>query len=271
MSTLETDRSFIGSLPESYQKYLVPLIFEPYAANIAGRVAALEPARVLEVACGTGAATRAMASALPAGTSIVATDLNQPMLDRAQALGTSRPIEWQTANGQELPFEDASFDVVVCQFGVMFFPDKAKAYSEARRVLKPGGAYVFNVWDRVEENEFADEVTTAMARLFPENPPRFLPRTPYGYYDRVTIARHLQDGGFTVVPEITTVTDRSRAASARFPAIGFVQGTPVRNELEACGGNLDEATAFAIDAVAKRFGPAIVDAKMQAHVITVTR
>src|SRR6185437_3429182 len=150
---------------------------------LASRQSTRKLSRVLEIAAGTGVVTRHLASKLPADVSIVATDLNQPMLDTAADMGTSRPVEWRPADAMQLPFEGGEFDAVVCQFGVMFFPDKAKAFSEARRVLRPGGVLLFNVWDRIEENEFADAVTTALESLFPDDPPRFLARTPHGYHD----------------------------------------------------------------------------------------
>src|SRR5262245_60330581 len=134
----DVDKTFAGSIPEIYDAYMVPLIFEPYAIDLAARLAADPPARLLEIAAGTGAVTRRLALELPATTEIVATDLNQPMIDRAGAIGTTRPVTWRQADAQQLPFADASFDCVVCQFGVMFFPDKARAFSEIRRVLKPG-------------------------------------------------------------------------------------------------------------------------------------
>ena len=164
MSGPEGDKIFAGSIPKLYDELLVPLIFEPYADDIASRLASRKVSRVLEIAAGTGVVTRRLASALPADVAIVATDLNRPMLDMAAEVGTTRPVEWREADAMQLPFADGEFDAVVCQFGVMFFPDKAKAFSEARRVLKPGGTFLFNVWDRIEENEFADTVTTG-ARL----------------------------------------------------------------------------------------------------------
>src|SRR5437867_10991122 len=127
----------------------------------------------------------------------------------------------------QLPSPDGMFDAVVCQFGVMFFPEKSTAFSEARRVLRSGGVFMFNVWDRIKENEFADTVTTALESLFPNDPPRFLARIPHGYYDRPTIGRDLADGGFTRAPQITTVAARSRAQSSRVPAIAYCQGTPL--------------------------------------------
>src|SRR5215468_3705111 len=177
-----TDKLFAGSIPEIYDRYLVPLIFEPYALELAERVAGHQPQRVLETAAGTGVLTRAMAARLPQAL-IVATDLNQPMLDHAARRLAGSGIDWRPADALALPFEDRSFDVVTCQFGAMFFPDKVKGFGEARRVLKPGGRFLFNVWDRISENEFADVVTQSLADLFPHDPPRFLARTPHGHHD----------------------------------------------------------------------------------------
>ncbi|MGZ5151802.1 MAG: class I SAM-dependent methyltransferase [Burkholderiales bacterium] len=270
MSSAATDKVFTGSIPKLYETYLVPLIFEPYATDLVDRLTSRSLTRVLEIAAGTGVVSRALASVLPENVSIVATDLNQPMLDQASALGTKRPVEWRQADAMQLPFTDATFDAVVCQFGVMFFPDKSKAFSEARRVLRPGGVFIFNVWDRIEENEFADSVTTRLASLFPEDPPRFLARTPHGYHDRSAIERDLANGGFTALPRITTVAARSRAQSYRVPAVAYCQGTPLRNEIEARGpSRLSEATDLAAEAIAQRFGRADVDGKIQAHIVTI--
>jgi len=264
------DDLFAGSIPTLYETLLVPLIFEPYAADLVNRLSARPVSRVLEIASGTGVVTRALASALPEDVSIVATDLNQAMLDQASMVGTTRVVEWRQADAMQLPFPDRQFDVVACQFGVMFFPDKAKAFSEARRVLAPGGVFIFNVWDRLAENEFADVVTGALESVFPADPPRFLARTPYGYHDRRAIERDLATAGFNASPQINTVQARSRAAAARIPAVAFCQGTPLRNEIEARGGSrLNEATDVATEAIAKRFGQGAIDAKIQAHVVVV--
>ncbi|HKP97566.1 MAG TPA: class I SAM-dependent methyltransferase [Fibrobacteria bacterium] len=272
MTKPDTDKIFSGSIPNLYQTHLVPLIFEPYAADLVDRLKAPGLSRVLEVAAGTGVVTRAMASALPASVSIAATDLSQPMLDQAAALGTSRPVEWRQADAMQLPFADGSFDAVVCQFGVMFFPDKAKAFSEARRVLKPGGLFLFNVWDRLEANGFAATVMAALEPLFPEDPPRFLARTPYGYFDHAAIGRDLAAGGFTEKARFAVVAARSRAGSARIPAVAYCQGTPVRNEIEARdAARLGEATDAAEAAIAARFGNGAVEAGIRAHVVAVTR
>jgi SAM-dependent methyltransferase len=266
----DTDKTFAGSIPQLYESYLVPLIFEPYARDLAGRLAARSPARVLEVAAGTGVVTRAMAATLPDAASIVATDLNQPMLDQAKTIAITRAVDWRQADAMNLPFDDRTFDAVVCQFGVMFFPDKAKAYAEARRVLRPGGLYMFNVWDRIEENEFAHTVTTALESLFPDDPPRFLARTPHGYCERRRIEEDLARGGFVAAPTFETVSARSRSKSPSIPAIAYCQGTPLRSEIEARGGaRLGEATDVAAEAIARTFGRGAVDGKLQAHVIAV--
>jgi SAM-dependent methyltransferase len=194
------------------------------------------------------------------------------MLDLASAIGTRRPVEWRQADALQLPFSAASFDAVVCQFGVMFFADKPRAFAEAHRVLRPGGVLVFNVWDRLEDNEFADVVTRALASWWPRDPPRFLARIPHGYHDHPAIERDLASGGFSAGPRMHTVAARSRAASARVPAVAYCQGTPLRNEIEARDpSGLEAATAAAVTEIARRFGPGPVDGKIQAHVITVDR
>jgi ubiquinone/menaquinone biosynthesis C-methylase UbiE len=270
--TSDTDKGFSGSIPSLYEKYLVPLIFESYAVDLVNRLTSKSIGHILEVAAGTGVATRALATALPDNVSIVATDLNQAMLDQVSTIGTKRLIEWRQADAMQLPFPDEMFDAVVCQFGVMFFPDKPKAFSEARRVLKKGGIFIFSVWDRIEENEFADVITTSLESVFPDDPPRFLVRTPYGYYDHPTIKKDLADGGFTASPQISTVTARSKAESSQIPAIAYCQGTPLRNEIESRDASrLDEAINVAAEAIAQQFGRGAVNGKIQAHVVTIEK
>jgi SAM-dependent methyltransferase len=272
MSPSDLDRGFLGSVPELYEQYMVPLIFEPYAADLAARIALRQPSRVLEIAAGTGVLTRQLANALPTSVAIVATDLNQPMLDQAAAIGTRRPVEWRQADVMQLPFADEAFDVVACQFGAMFFPDKSKAFSEARRVLCPGGWFMFSVWDRIDQNEFADAVDQALQALFPDCPPRFMARVPHGYYDDSVIRHDLAQSGFDRVPEFITLASRSRADSPRIAAVAYCQGTPLRGEIEALGSpHLAEVTDVATLALEHRFGPGPVDGKMQAHVITAQR
>ena len=255
-----TDKAFTGSIPEIYDRFFVPLIFEPYAHDLAELIAKAAPKAVLEIAAGTGVVTRVMAARLPADVRLTITDLNQPMLDRAKAQqADDSRIEWRQADALALPFQDQSFDAVVCQFGVMFFPDKVQGYREARRVLKPGGHYFLNVWDRILENDFADVVTQALAAMFPSDPPRFMARTPHGYHDAEQIRRELNAAGFADI-SIEAVDHRSKAASPRDPAIAYCQGTPLRTEIEA-RGNLEEATNRAAEALAQRFGSGAVDGR----------
>ena len=268
----DADKLFAGSIPQLYDEYMVPLIFEPYAADIAARVAVRQPSSLLEIAAGTGVVTRHLTRALGPEVQIIATDLNQTMLDRAAAVGTSRPIEWRQADAMLLPFSDESFDVVVCQFGAMFFPDKPRAFSEAKRVLRQGGAFIFNVWDSIDQNEFAEAVTMALQEMFPSDPPRFMARIPHGYSDTKVIARHLAEGGFDHQPVICTLAAKSRAASSSIPAVAYCQGTLLKNEIEARDpSRLIEATNAAASAIGKRFGRGAVEGKIQAHIVVVER
>lgn len=264
-----SDTVFGGPLPALYDAAMVPLIFAVYAEDLATRVAALQPARVLETAAGTGAVTRALAARLAPPVELVATDLNPPMLAHAQAVGTPRPVVWQVADAMRLPFGDGHFDVVACQFGAMFFPDKARAFAEARRVLRPGGRLLFSVWDAIGHNELADTVTQALAALHPADPPRFLARTPHGYHEVATVLRDLALGGFRTRPEVETVGARSRAPDAGHVAASFCLGTPLRGEIEARGMDLDEARIACAAAIAARFGDGPVDAGIRAHVFSV--
>lgn len=265
----ESDKVFAGSVPENYDRYIVPLIFQGYADDMARRVAARSPKSVLETAAGSGAVTRAVAEVLPEDAAYTATDLNPPMLEHAQRRqADDARITWRQADAQALPFADHSFDLVCCQFGAMFFPDRVKAYREARRVLKPRGVFIFSVWDRIEENIFANDVTDALAELFPQDPPRFLARTPHGYHELTQIRQDLGAAGFSDI-RMATRPDQSRAPSPRYVAISYCEGTPLRGEIEA-RGELAAATDHAAAALAKRHGEGEVSAKIQAHVIEAT-
>ncbi|MEK1901311.1 MAG: class I SAM-dependent methyltransferase [Rhizobium sp.] len=265
---LEKDKLFVGSIPENYDHYMVPLIFEPFALDLARRAASLSPGVVLETAAGTGVVTRALAPKLSSGARYIISDLNQPMLDYAASQqGFDSRLEWRQADALALPFENAAFDLVLCQFGAMFFPNRISGYREAKRVLKPGGHFLFNVWDRIEENVFADDVTNALARMFPDDPPRFLARTPHGYHDKALIRAELEEAGFSHVV-IETKAEHSRASSPRIPALAYCHGTVLRSEIEArAPGKLDVATDCAASAIADRHGDGEIAAKIQAHVI----
>ena len=267
-----TDKAFAGSIPEIYDRFLVPLIFESYARDLADRLARGELHAVLETAAGTGVLTRELASRLPARTRLIATDLNQAMLDVAT---TKQPaesrLEWRQADALALPFEDQSFDAVACQFGVMFFPDKVHGYKEARRVLKADGRFLFSVWDKISENEFIDVITQTVAMMFPHDPPRYMARIPYGYYDVEEISQQLTAAGFTSI-SVETLDDISRAPSPRDPAIAYCQGGPLRSEIEARDASrLEEATQRSAEALAQRFGSGAIEGRIRAYLITAIR
>jgi len=264
----ESDRVFAGSIPEFYDRHFVPLIFAPYAADLARRLQEAKAERVLETAAGTGVVTRAIAARLPSTARITATDLNEPMLSHARTTLADARITWKTADAQTLPFDDQSFDAVVCQFGVMFFPDKVKAYKEARRVLKPGGRFLFNVWDKISDNEFADVVTQALAEMFPSDPPLFMARTPHGHHDIARIRADLKTAGFSDV-STEAKDERSKAPSPHDVAVAYCEGSPLRNEIEARDkARLQEATSRAAAAIARRFGAGPVDGRIRAIIIT---
>ena len=203
---------------------------------------------------------------------LVATDLNEAMLAVAQAQGTTRPVTWRQADAMALPFDDVSFDAVVCQFGAMFFPNRAHAFAEARRVLRPGGTLLFNVWDRIETNDFARVVSEVLAELFPEDPPSFMASVPHGYFSADAIARDVALAGFARPPIIATVTATSRADTPRHAALAYCQGTPMRGEIEARGGvSLEDVTAVATAALAARLGDGPIAGRIQALVVQVAR
>jgi SAM-dependent methyltransferase len=267
-----TEVRFSGSVPAIYESHLVPLIFQPYADDMAARVAALRPRSVLETAAGTGVVTRALRAVLPAATPIVATDLNPGMIEEARKRATLEGVTWQQADAQALPFDDGRFDVVVCEFGVMFFPDRVQAFREARRVLAPGGHLLFNVWDSLETNPLAGLAQAAVISEFPQDPPRFLERLPYGQADRDMYRRQLRDAGFSADAVFEDIDAVSRSPSARDAAHALCAGTPMRAEIEAKGeGALDRAVAAATRRIETALGPGPVEAPMRAFVVTVAR
>ncbi len=262
------DTSFAGSIPALYDRYLGPMIFAPYAEHVAALLSGMTSGRVLELAAGTGIVTEALARRLPPGVELVATDLNQAMIDHAAKKAGLARVTLRQADALALPFPAASFDAVVCQFGVMFYPDRVKGHREAKRVLKADGRYVFTLWDSLEHNPVTRCVVEAAGRHLPQNPPRFLARTPHGHHDRDRARAELQQAGFAQI-DIEVVTLPSRTASPRDPAIGFCQGTPMRGEIEAAAPQgLQETTDIVAAALEREFGAGPIEAPIQALIVT---
>jgi ubiquinone/menaquinone biosynthesis C-methylase UbiE len=265
-----TDTVFAGSIPAIYDRYMVPLVFAPYARLVAERAAELRPRRILETAAGTGVVTEELHRALPEA-EIVATDLNAPMLEQAARRISAANVQFKPADAQALPFDDKLFDLVVCQFGLMFVPDKVRANSEARRVLRDGGRYLLVIWDRIEHNLATMAAGHAVAELFPMDAVRFYERIPFRYHDVGQIEQDLLAAGFTDI-EYETVELHSRAASARDAAIGLVQGTPVRSDIEAIDpAKLGPATDAAEQALRRYEGRDGFEAPMSARLVTAIR
>ena len=262
---------YSGSVPSLYDRYRGPVFFEPYARDLARRLQHITQGSVLEIAAGTGIVTRMLARLLPDEVTIVASDLSQEMLDFAAVQAGVERVIWRQADALALPFPHGAFEAVLCQFGVMFFRDKVQGYREALRVLKPSGCFVFNTWDRIEQNEFCWIVNEAVAQLFPQDPPGLLARTPYGYYDLNVVVEQLRAAKFGEI-SVETIERQSHAPSARDLAIGFCQGSPLRSEIEVRdAARLAEATDAATQALLARFGSGPIVGKMRAHIITATR
>lgn len=266
----EMELRFTGSVAESYDQMMVPLIFQPYADELARRAQKWQPARILETAAGTGVATEALHKALPDAL-IVATDLNPPMIDVASKRVLSDKVCFEQANAQELPFADDGFDLVLCQFGAMFFPDRIRAFSEARRVLRPGGRFLLAVWDRIERNRLSAEAQQALVDLFPDNPPLFMREGPFGYHDPSRIEEDLRSAGFRSI-SIETLERRSRGPSAHDIAQAFCFGTPMGVEVEDLRpGSLNEVFLAVEKRLSALQGPDGIDEPISAHVVTATK
>ncbi len=256
MSDSSSDAEFVGAIPALYESLLVPMIFQEPARSLASAIAALRPSDVLETAAGTGVLTRELVALRDV--SVTSTDLNAAMIEAARSRLSSDRVRWQVADAMDLPFDDASFDVVACQFGAMFFPDKVAGYAEAARVLRPGGSLVFNVWDRIETSVVADVVTAALCSAAPRDSLDFLRRTPHGYFDVQAIDAELSAAGYDEI-RIEAMDGTSRS-TAHDGAVAYCQGTPLRGEIEQSSLDLERATVIATQALEARFGPGRFDA-----------
>ena len=254
--------SFAGSVAANYRRYLMPLSFTAYAHSLAGRVPLRHGARLLEVACGTGAVTQVLHNALPMGATLTATDLNPDMLAEAEALlGPAADVQFQVADGTALPFDDASFDTVLCQFGVMFFPDLARGFAEAARVLKPGGALVFSVWDALPSNPLPALVFDTVKPFFPAEPPAIM-QLPFSCHDIQALRHTLAGAGFQRM-SFHVERRRCHAPDAQAIAMGFIHGSPLGADLEQQGVS-DAAVAAVIAALESQYGTGAINAPMQA-------
>lgn len=264
---VNSNMGFAGSMPENYDRYLGPVHFEPFADDLAKRVAATQPrGAVLEIACGTGIVTKRLRASLPASIRLVATDLSQAMLDYARAKLADASIQWQQADAMALPFEPASFGAVTCGFGVMFVPDKPAAFRESRRVLARGGAFVFNVWDGFDGNECSRIVFETMRTLLTKKQPEFL-KIPFAFNDRDLIRRLLASEKFEAI-EIEPVTINASCPTARDFAVGVLRGTPAGNEIQQEGIPFDDAVDTVGAALARALGDKPLRIERRALVVT---
>ncbi|HMG71240.1 MAG TPA: class I SAM-dependent methyltransferase [Gemmatimonadaceae bacterium] len=268
----ERSTRFDGSIPEMYDRYLGPLLFEPFAADIADRVARRRPRKVLEIAAGTGIVSRAMMDRLPRETSLTISDLNAPMLDYArQKVGTHRrDVEWRQGDAQKLPLQGESFDMVVCQFGLMFFPDKRKGLREFYRVLEKGGSLVFSVWDSIDQNPVQSIAHSTIATFFETAPPDFY-QIPCGMGDLEVVRRLTEEAGFKdIVIEPVSLTGTSE--SAQNAAVGLVKGNPVINAIRERGtADVDEIIRTVARVLEDQFGALSLQVPLRAHVVTAVK
>ncbi|TCK17935.1 ubiquinone/menaquinone biosynthesis C-methylase UbiE [Thiogranum longum] len=242
--------AFTGNIPENYDRYLGPMFFHCCAEDLAGRVSGYPAQKVLEIAAGTGIATRLLRDFLPDEVQLVASDLNPDMLRHAeQKFSAAENISFQPADAMQLPFGKAQFDVVVCQFGIMFCPDKIQAFSEAHRVLTPGGRLQFSVWGSLAHNPLPRTTNEILANYFDGDAPAFL-HVPFSYYDPVEIQQDMEDAGFDDI-EFTTLDGECVFSRPRHAALGIVTGSPLRIEIEQRG---DTAVDDVVDGVASGLG-----------------
>lgn len=257
--------AFTGNVPQHYETYLGPLFFEPYAVDIAARIEKARHQTILELACGTGRVTKHLLAKLPAQGRLVATDLNEAMLTVAREKVQDDRIQWQAADAQALPYGDDTFDLAVCQYGVMFFPDKDKAFKEAARVLKSGGTFLFNAWDHLRHNALAQAAREVTEELFPDEPPTFLEKGPYSLFDKAAIERLTEAAGF-IETGIETVSLIGIAATAGDAVNGIIDGTPISGFLHERGADVPAVKEKLRSRLQSRYGNINISLPMQAFV-----
>lgn len=261
------DAAYVGTIPEHHHREIGPFLFEPYARYTAERIKALGPGRVLETACGTGIVTRRLREVLSDDALLVASDLNPPMLAVARkTVGHAAPVEWTQADLCNLRFADGAFDAVVCQFGLMFAPDKLAAVREARRVLRPGGTFLVTTWAPLERNPIVAVAHHAITLLLAEDPPQHLRRTPFGFGDPEVLADLLHEGGFRDVV-VDVLEKAATSPSASELAIGLIEGSPLADEIKARDeARLPAVVSAVARAIARRYGDKPVKARISALV-----
>jgi SAM-dependent methyltransferase len=266
------DTDFVGDIPGNYHRYLGPILFHAFADDLAARIEAKRGMRVLETACGTGIVTQRLAERLRGMGSVVATDLNEAMIAHAQGeMPAGRaPVEWQTADATRLPFPDCSFEAVVCQFGLMFFPDKPAGIREALRVLKPGGRFVFNVWDAMEKNPIQRIAHETAGRFFPDDPPLFY-KVPFSLHDPEPTRALLAQAGFAPI-EVTPLAKEGASPTAAEAARGLIDGNPIGSAIrERRPEAVDEVRRATAAAVAAELGERPVRVPLRAIVFEARR
>lgn len=264
---------FTGSIPEIYDRCLGPLLFDFSARDLAARVKAHMPEEgiLLEIACGTGISTEYLYHALPKSVSILASDLNEKMLDFAQM---NRPellgVNFQVANALDLPFVDNHFDAVACQFGIMFFPDKPAGLKEMSRVLKPGGRMTFNVWDSMKHNPIIALAHETISSFFTVEPPSFL-TVPFGYHDRDILMDLMKNAGYDDI-DIAVVSETVEGSDPHMVAQGLVAGNPGINEIrDRANVEPEEIIEHLAGKVKAMFGPDELRIPLREIVVSATK